>query len=63
MGISRVGAKKNLQPAILEATLTLTPIFGTAAYGRKQTFRLSLNACFLTAALEKKADIRLFDVA
>lgn len=33
MSISRVGAKKNLQPTILEATLTLTPIFGTAAYG------------------------------
>ncbi len=28
------------------------------AYGRKQTLRLSLNGCFLTAALEKKADIR-----
>ena len=30
-----------------------------AAYGRKQPFGLSLNRCLLTAALEKKADIRL----
>ncbi len=29
------------------------------AYGRKQTFGLSLNACFLTAALEKKADVQV----
>ena len=29
------------------------------AYGRKRTLRLSLNRCSLTAALEKKADVRL----
>ncbi len=32
------------------------------AYGRKQTLRLSLNGCFLTAALEKKADIRVLEL-
>ena len=26
--------------------------------GRKQTLRLSLNGCFLTAALEEKVDVR-----
>ena len=29
-----------------EATLTFAPISATAAYGRKQTLRLSLNGCF-----------------
>lgn len=28
------------------------------AYGRKQTFELSLDECSLTSALGKKADIR-----
>ncbi len=50
--------KKTLQPAILDVTRTFLRISGTAAYGRKQTSRLSLNGCFLTAALEEKADIR-----
>ncbi len=30
-----------------------------SAFGRKQTFGLILNRCFLTSALEKKAVIQL----
>jgi len=33
-----------------------------SAYGRKQTSRLSLKGCFLTAALEEKADIRVLEL-
>ncbi len=33
-----------------------------SAYGRKQTFGLSLNRCSLTSALEKKADIRVLEL-
>jgi len=33
-----------------------------SAYGRKQTSRPSLNGCFLTAALEEKADIRVLEL-
>ncbi len=33
-----------------------------SAYGRKRTFGLSLNGCFLTAALEEKADIRVLEL-
>jgi len=33
-----------------------------SAYGRKQTFGLSLNGCSLTSALEKKADVRRPDL-
>ncbi len=33
-----------------------------AAYGRKQTLRLSLNGCSLTCALEKKADIWVLEL-
>ena len=34
----------------------------TSAYGRKQTFGLSLNRCSLTSALEKIADIRVLEL-
>ncbi len=47
-----------IEAAILEVTRTFHPIYATSAYGRKQTFGLSLNECFLTAALEEKADIQ-----
>ena len=33
-----------------------------AAYGRKQTLRLSLNRPSLTSALEEKADIRVLEL-
>ncbi len=32
------------------------------AYGRKQTFGLSLNGCSLTSASEEKADIRVLEL-
>ena len=37
----------------LEVTRTFLPILATSAFGRKQTSRLSLNGCSVTAALEK----------
>ncbi|MFB3082497.1 MAG: hypothetical protein ACE1Z4_03440, partial [Gammaproteobacteria bacterium] len=42
---------------IPEFTSNSTRNYATAAYGRKQTFGLSLNGRSLTSALEKKADI------
>ncbi len=45
-----------------EALCTFVQNMRMSAYGRKQTFGLSLNRRSLTSALEKKADIRVLEL-